>query len=232
MYRHTGTYEGRPVVVMGYNKARNRFLILDAQNALNDHDRTELGNLLKTERTQTVFNLAESLRRETHLNGGDWFRAMIPHSREVPVHHVRLADAAQAIHWFGTADYTDSKGADDIEEVLHMNEQPETVAPETLPTYLGKPDLTVVDPSQFAQPGPPPTPYVPTSNEDLEGLKEELKAAIEGLGKRITKVETAIRSATREMKKASKGDTTTKKGGRRKGPELAVDNTTDDKEGE
>jgi hypothetical protein len=106
--KHIGMFEKSQVVVLGYNKDRNKFLIVDPRR-LGGSDNAKLSEIVMSGYAQGRQNLSDALSRERHPSGQDWFRYLIAHATELPAHVVALADEEQSKMWLGTPSNYDPK---------------------------------------------------------------------------------------------------------------------------
>lgn len=108
--RHYGSYEGHNVILLGYNDARGKLLILNPAR-LSNADREFLSDIVNGGYAQDRYDLYPALHRENHPNGGNAWLHFCKFGVEIPVHHVTIFDETQAVKWMGTNAYYAPEGA-------------------------------------------------------------------------------------------------------------------------
>lgn len=115
--RHMGDYQGSKVIVLGYNRAEDKVMLVRPES-FNTQDQNWLGEIINSGYAQSQDSLIKSLAREQHSSGQDGFTYVVTFGRPIRVspHEVRLYDRNQAIKWFGSpnnyAAALDRRGAD------------------------------------------------------------------------------------------------------------------------
>jgi hypothetical protein len=115
--RHMGDYQGSKVIVLGYNRAEDKVMLIKPET-FNSQDQNWLGEIVNSGYAQSQDSLIKSLAREQHSSGQDGFTYVVTFGRPIRVspHEIRLYDRNQAIKWFGGpnnyASSFDRRGAD------------------------------------------------------------------------------------------------------------------------
>ena len=115
--RHMGEYQGSKVIVLGYNRAEDKVMLVKPET-FNSQDQNWLGEIVNSGYAQSQDSLIKSLAREQHSSGQDGFTYVVTFGRPLRVspHEIRLYDRNQAIKWFGGpnnyASSFDRRGAD------------------------------------------------------------------------------------------------------------------------